>query len=555
VITIERLHITSALDDALLTRLRIERLLAAVQMRTISPSALVVIRHLPDPLPGAIDLHRDWLRPPLVWEQAFMAQLERCMTSAVRPITGYVPPDAPAVWFADEAEYLACLSMDWVRGELTGRWWWRAALRADSHAAIEQAWIERPHAVPVALYYLAQHGMHDAVLARLSTVALEAINLHVTQAYGLPDASTSLIPLEPTHAAPRWVQTAIPEARKSPLPPAARRLLIIGLLLARRPSEARRLLHTWLQPSPAEVDAGVVDGPPAHPEAYHLPAECVPDTTVAPAEHPAANVVDGAPPIQPGDAPITYSDAIPALALAALHTHYGGVFFLLNVALALHLYGDFTEPSYTGLVLSPWDWLALVSERMCGPAWKVDGLLTLLAELAGRRSATPPGANVAPPAEWRVPPAWLAAFPESGDCRVVIVDERLQLIHPAGFTLADVPLSADTEQQASDLAHGYTLTRSHVAPAERASPFAAVPITWGAWMDSFIPYLRARLWRALELPPESYLRLSAHVFTSATHVDVVFQLADLPFEVRLAGLDRDIGWMPAAGRSIRFSFE
>ena len=36
----------------------------------------------------------------------------------------------------------------------------------------------------------------------------------------------------------------------------------------------------------------------------------------------------------------------------------------LNVALALGLYGDFTEPLKPGVDLSPWDFVALVTDRL-----------------------------------------------------------------------------------------------------------------------------------------------------------------------------------------------
>jgi hypothetical protein len=37
-------------------------------------------------------------------------------------------------------------------------------------------------------------------------------------------------------------------------------------------------------------------------------------------------------------------------------------------------------------------------------------------------------------------------------------------------------------------------------------------------------------------------------------VDVHLSLADLPLAIRVAGLDRDAGWIPAAGRDLRFHF-
>jgi hypothetical protein len=42
---------------------------------------------------------------------------------------------------------------------------------------------------------------------------------------------------------------------------------------------------------------------------------------------------------------------------------------------------------------------------------------------------------------------------------------------------------------------------------------------------------------------------------TATRLNVTFELARLPLAVRLAGLDRDPGWVPAAGRYVAFHFE
>ena len=39
---------------------------------------------------------------------------------------------ADAVIFADEAELVACLIRDWLRGGLADRWWWRDVLGSAS---------------------------------------------------------------------------------------------------------------------------------------------------------------------------------------------------------------------------------------------------------------------------------------------------------------------------------------------------------------------------------------------------------------------------------------
>jgi hypothetical protein len=79
------------------------------------------------------------------------------------------------------------------------------------------------------------------------------------------------------------------------------------------------------------------------------------------------------------------------------------------------------------------------------------------------------------------------------------------------------------------------------------------------WVALLAAYARARLSRALGHPPgragEVLLRHRARVLVTPVHVDVVLSLAELPLEIRLAGLDRDPGWIPAAGRDLRFRFE
>ena len=71
-------------------------------------------------------------------------------------------------------------------------------------------------------------------------------------------------------------------------------------------------------------------------------------------------------------------------------------------------------------------------------------------------------------------------------------------------------------------------------------------------------YVRARLALALGVaaarrPAARAAAARARATSPTTRVDVVSALADLPIEVRLAGLDRDPGYVPAAGRVARAS--
>jgi hypothetical protein len=96
-------------------------------------------------------------------------------------------------------------------------------------------------------------------------------------------------------------------------------------------------------------------------------------------------------------------------------------------------------------------------------------------------------------------------------------------------------------------------------PDQRA-PAGAIP---AARLARFLPRLvrRTNAWVAAALGEPVTLSLArrvlchrARVHITPAHVDVQFDLASLPIEIRLAGLDRDPGWVPAAGRIVRFLY-
>lgn len=219
---------------------------------------------------------------------------------------------------------------------------------------------------------------------------------------------------------------------------------------------------------------------------------------------------------------------------APVDTQIGGVFYLINLALALGLYGDFTTPAQRGLDLSVWDFLTLVGRRLTPRRFRSDPLWTLLADLAGRAPDERPAAFEAPD-RWCVPAAWLTAFSDEGSWRYFETTERLRAVHPAGFVVADVPRRSS-----------HKTTTATVALAR--------------WLHWLMPYVRARLARAMgdEDPWRAAARLClqpARIVPSATRLDVTFSLAALPIEVRLSGLDRNPGWVPAADRVITYHFE
>jgi hypothetical protein len=239
-------------------------------------------------------------------------------------------------------------------------------------------------------------------------------------------------------------------------------------------------------------------------------------------------------------------------------TQWGGLFYLLNVALSLDLYGDFSRSAVQGLALSPWDFLALIGEQLVGHHLRADPVWRVLDELAGRSEGEPPGAGFHPPAAWRLPPSWLSPFAPDRTWGWVVAGQRLRVQHPAGFWVVDVPLHGDPRAQVDRETRRYAaarlrLRRLRPAPEEQLPPLDR----WLGWMAA---YTQARLRRAL--PAVTVRRVGryvcghrAEVVATATHVTVHLSLQQLPIEIRLAGLDRDPGWVAAAGRTVTFVFE
>ncbi len=240
---------------------------------------------------------------------------------------------------------------------------------------------------------------------------------------------------------------------------------------------------------------------------------------------------------------------------AGIATEYGGAFHLLNLAVVLGLYPDFTRPADRGLALHPWDFIALLARELIGAAFDTDPLSTWLADAAGRPQDCAAGCWAdAPNADWRLPAHWLAPWAaQTRAWRRVEADGRCGLWHPAGFCVADLP--------ADDVVDGAQWP-GWVAPRRVRASARVLPgaiRSWGDWAARFAPFVRARLALATGWPQASaadrLLHRPATIRRSAERVVVQMSLAALPIEVRLAGLDRDLGWLPAAGCDLRYCFD
>ncbi len=256
---------------------------------------------------------------------------------------------------------------------------------------------------------------------------------------------------------------------------------------------------------------------------------------------------------------------------ARIQTRFGGLFYLINLGLFLNLYGDFTTPLAPGLALPLWDFLALLGERLCGGRVREDAVWGLLAKLTGRGEDEPPGRDFAPEDEWRLPPGWLAPFREQSVRSWSDEGGRLRVRHAEGFLILDVPLAREGREQTAETHEGRWLDEElHVYDGHARFNLRRAPSVMdddggegGAlerWLGRLLPYVNARLRRALGVGESvEAARLvceqEARVSVTETRLDVTFALERLPVEVRLSGLDRNPGWVPAAGRYVAFDYE
>jgi hypothetical protein len=238
-----------------------------------------------------------------------------------------------------------------------------------------------------------------------------------------------------------------------------------------------------------------------------------------------------------------------------IDTEFGGVFYLINLGIFLELYSDFTAPKGRSLTLSIFDFVALIGERLTQRQIKDDPVWELLAQLGGRTKLDPPGEGFEPPDEWRLPAHWLEAFPD--ECRLewMTKGERLRVKHPAGFLLLDIPLSDSPAKQLKREMMVYNANKWQLSHGSfRLSPGGS---SLEQWLDWIVPYVRARLRRALGTadPAQLVCAQRASILSTDVQLEIFFDLSEHPLEIRLAGLDRDPGWVPAAGRFVRFHYQ
>ena len=257
----------------------------------------------------------------------------------------------------------------------------------------------------------------------------------------------------------------------------------------------------------------------------------------------------GQPPVEPPGTDDVASHGTWTPADDGIATGLASLLFLVNFAVWLDDTDDAVGPA-------GWALVELLGRHLLGAQlsdYADDPLWDVLAELDGRRPGTPPAVELGSEDPLRLPQAWLRRWPPPHPTYVARQSgEQLVIRHPeAGFVAADVrcPPSRLDEVCAAEAAllGGAEIIMAAQGPAAGAAP--PPEQRFGDAVGAFVSWLLRS--RAIGV---SSLAAPGRVLVTATHVDVVLSLQHVDLAARVAGLDRDPGWVPALGRIVLFHF-
>lgn len=529
--TINRVRVRNAGRDALAARLGADRLLSHAATSDVIPrAAILCVKRLADPRPGTVRLAA--VHPPSHWIEAVNDAVASLARRAVRPARDPVAGDPDAILFDDRADLLACLVTDWANGVASRRWWWRA-LVGDVQAidAVLRVWLERPAYIAAALERVARLGAVPICLQSLSRADAQRLTAAVISAHGLSQLADALEPLpadappdtDDVHRArqgannngsagwprvpapdvrPPWAHVA-PEAVAPHLPLEHQVLAGITLTLRRAPTLARSdafaaAVRAWQSPSPTRTAA--------------RPAEAVSSQLHPPDGQLVSHVIDAI------AEPLTEDVRLPARSIIPVNPP-------LPVAPPASGVSSHTPrlDHLTAAVSTP----ALESFVVRTEFGGIFYLLNVATAMGYYGDFTEPRRTSLSLSIWD-----FVAF-IGRELEPSVEDD------PAWPLLAMLAGRHDDEQPGAG-----------VAPPDDAP-------SWEEWLA---PPVRERL--RLALPPTDDASLGrlivchhASVRVTSTHVDVHFALAELPIAIRMSGLDRNPGWIPAADRVVTFQFE
>jgi hypothetical protein len=543
---IGRLQIKGAVDDPALAGLRAASLLesADLSVAQVTPSAIVFIRKIRDPKPRTLSLDQSNGQLPAEWNRALADSLRQLASKATRPSLSRVTGNEAAVIFLDLSELLACLATDLCDGVVSARWWWQSLLKhVDAIRALKEMWRQKIEYVPAALEHLARRGALIEVVSRFSDDEARDLVQRLVHAF----AVTRITRIKATdwvrearsgketkvrHQLPMPWRRVVPESDTPRLRPMQQLFVGIALMVHRAPMRIRtvgfaREVERWVERvvevSDARETVIEVRSEGAAPEGsenltplreHQIVAAPVRVATELPQEKSGSFVAEkrDVEQVKIGNAVFTYQEplVIPDAAIASPSI--------------------VREPSPVVRSEPPIE--TAPPEVFVSPSAALEAV-TIETELGGLFYLI----NLAIFMEIDSEDLSIWDFVMIVGCEI---NQDRDLDDPIWTGLQDL----------RDLQDGNLLNpENHENPVNKP-----------AWLADMLPDIHARLNLALGINDaddlaELLLHHHARVIITPTHLDVFFDLAQHPIEIRLSGLDRNPGWVPAAGRFIAFHYD
>lgn len=543
----------------------------------IPPSGILIVQHLADPLPGQLAGQENAVRANGAWERSVQNELKEKYRRASRPVQGYIPTDAEAVFFTDEGQMLAALALDISRGQAWNQWWWKVILRDPKISPtpdLKTFLCKKITVLPAVLYHLAEWRTASEVVNKLSSDQAITVLGSLNREYSLDQILAPLfqpkskrIPVDEgftfqveqvkkrekkheqvvdaadtckTEAKAPWHQWFPSYWLPAYMTGERAALLGIGLSLFYKPVKVRTAgfaqeFHGWWnQQQIKETPSRPKPSPDISVSAEHpISPGSLPQTheKSKPKEKEKSQLINRMP--EASSAPVSSltSPTQEPLDLTKDKRKKPGEKdspFRKKKNTDAFTYIRFEEETETQPApISKQDWAEEGIETQLGGVFYLVNLITRLDLLDNFREKCPFESEIGP---WGV----------------------LELLAKALLGGQYQDLETDPLCQVLAQLDG---RETGISPENIDSLISQ-------WLEAVLPEVRSFLRKALgpstednPEPEKTMLCCRARVYVTSTHVDIVMSLENISIPVRMAGLDRDPGWIPQLARIILFHFE